>query len=1060
MMRWIISRSLKMRFLLVAMAVLLMVFGISQLHNVPVDVLPEFSRPYVEIQTEALGLSAAEVEALITVPLEADMLNGVSWVDDIHSESIPGLSSIVLIFEPGTDIMAARQMVQERLVSVHALPNVSKPPAMLQPLSSTSRVMKIGLSSDEMSLIDMSVLARWTIRPRLMGVPGVANVAIWGQRKRQLQVQVDPKRLKEQGVTLQQIIKTTGNALWVSPLSFLNASTPGTGGFIDTPNQRLGVRHLLPISTPEELAQVTVEGATMPLGDVADVVENHQPLIGDAIVNDAPSLLLVVEKFPWANTLEVTRGVEGAIEALRPGLSGMEMDSSIYRPATFIEMAIDNLGMAILIGGVLVALVLGVFLYNWRTALISFVAILLSLTAAGFVLYLYGATVNAMVLAGLVIALGVVVDDAIIDVENVARRLRQRRGEGFVKSAARVILEAALEMRKAIVYATLVIVLAVVPLFFMGGLSGAFFQPFAFSFGLAVLASMVVALSVTPALSRILLSRAPLGYDDSPTVAWLRRGYDAVFSKILRRPLPVCLAVGAVILVGLAALPRLRQESVLPTFKELDLLIEWEGAAGTSQPEMSRIASRASRELRAIAGVRNVGAHVGRAVMSDEVGNINSGELWVSIDTGADYDATVDAIQEVVDGYPGLSRNVLTYMKEQIGEALGTDEAMVVRIYGDDLEILRRKAVEVQQVLSKIDGIVKPQVDPQVEEPQVEIEVDLAAARLHGLKPGDVRRAAACLLSGIEVGNLFEQQKVFDVVVWGRPEARHSLTSIRELLIDTPNGELVQLEDVADVRIVPAVNVIKRDAVSRYIDVGAGVRGRAQGAVGRDIERRLQEVQFPLEYRAELLGEYAQRLTARKRVLSFAVAAAIGTFLLLQAAFRSWRLAILVFLSVPMALVGGILVLLAGGGVVSFGSLIGFYTVLAIASRNAITLMHHYQYLQEHEGETFGPELVLRGTRERFAPIVMTTATVGLAFLPLALLGSLPGFEVLRPIAVVVLGGLLTSTLLTLFGLPALYLLLGTKAEPPIIPEPRPLKRRTPESSVPEIEAVSSEKPR
>ncbi len=355
-MRGIIGTSLQFRFLVVTLAAVLMVFGIVRLRDATVDVLPEFSPPYVEIQTEALGLSAEEVEQMITVPLEQDLLNGVAWLETIRSESLPGLSSVVLIFEPGTDLMQARQMVAERMSQAFALPHVSKPPTMLQPLSATGRVMMIGLSSKERPLIELGVLARWTIGPRLMGVPGVANVAIWGQRDRQLQVQVDPKRLRDKGVSLLQVLETTGNAMWVSSLSFVEASTPGTGGFIDTPNQRLGIRHIFPISSPESLAKVPIEDSTLSLGDVANVVEDHQPLIGDAVGNDGPSLLLVVEKFPEANTLEVTRGLDQALEAMRPGLGGIQIDSSIYRPANYIEMALRNLSVVLLISFVLVAL--------------------------------------------------------------------------------------------------------------------------------------------------------------------------------------------------------------------------------------------------------------------------------------------------------------------------------------------------------------------------------------------------------------------------------------------------------------------------------------------------------------------------------------------------------------------------------------------------------------------------------------------------------------------------------------------------------------------------------
>src|SRR5262249_45984905 len=383
---------------------------------------PEFSPPYVEIQTESLGLSADEVEQLITVPMEQDLLSGVPWLDSIRSESVPGLSSIVLIFQPGTDILRARQMVAERMTQAVALPHVSKPPTMLQLLSTTSRVMIVGLSSKSLSPIQMGVLARWTIAPRLMGVPGVANVAVWGRQDRQIQVQVAPERLRDQKVSVFSVLETTGNALWVSTLSFVEASTPGTGGFIDTPNQRLGIRHVSPIITPDGLAQVPIsdtkksDGTPLRLVDVANVVEDHQPLIGDAVVDDGSGLLLVIEKFPGANTLDVTHRVEEVLAQMQPGLPGLAVNSTIYRPATFIENALGNLGSALLLGGALIVLVLGAFFRNWRMTLISAVAIPLSLVAAGVVLYLRGATMNVMLLAGLLIAVGAIVDDAIVDV--------------------------------------------------------------------------------------------------------------------------------------------------------------------------------------------------------------------------------------------------------------------------------------------------------------------------------------------------------------------------------------------------------------------------------------------------------------------------------------------------------------------------------------------------------------------------------------------------------------------------------------------------------------------
>jgi CzcA family heavy metal efflux pump len=1037
MIGFILRSSIRARVLVITIAAAIMSVGIHRLRDMPVDLYPEFSAPYVQVQTEALGLSAEEVEGLITVPLEADLLNGVSWVQTISSESLPGLSTITLVFEPGTDFMDARQLVAERLTQVGGLPQVSKPPVMLQPLSSTSRVMQVGLSSTDLSLIQMSVLARWTIVPRLMGVPGVANVSIWGQRERQLQVQVDPERLRKEGLTLQQVIETTGNAMWVSPLTFLNASTPGTGGFIDTPNQRLGIRHELPISSANELAEVIIAGTQLRLGDVGEVVEDHQPLIGDAIVENGPGLLLVVEKFPWANTVEVTRGVEASLDALLPGLAGMRLDPEIFRPATFIEMSQDNFTAALVIGAVLAVVALGALLFEWRAALISIVAISLSLVAAALVLVLLGAQTSILLLVGLVLAVGIVIDDAVDDVQNILRRLREHRVAGTetsAKSTATIVLEAALERRGAIGYAMLIALLAVVPALLTPGLAGAFFKPLVLSYVAAVVASTAVALTVTPVLGVLLLSKAPLERRESPLTRWLQRGYDGVIARLIQAPAPAYAVAGIILLAGVAALPVLERQ-LIPSYRDTNLLVKWQGSPGTSRPAMIRITTKASIELRAIPGVRNVAAHVGRAVMaSDEPVGINSAELWISIDPDADYNATVAAIEEVVDGYPGLDIDTLTYPEERFDAVLTGEEEgdIIVRIYGHNVDILRRKAEEVRQLLAQVDGVADPTVEGQVEEPVVEIELDLAKAQRYGIKPGDVRRAEAALLSGLRVGDLFEQQKVFEVVVWGTPNTRDSLTSIRELLIDTPSGGHVRLGDVADVRIVPNLNVIRREAVSRRLDVEADVRDADPVALAAEVDRRLNEIDWPLEYHAEVLGNYADRRAARNRLLAFAVAAAIGIFLLLQACFGSWRVATVGFLALPMALTGGVLAVALGGGMLSLGSLSGFLAVLGIAARQGIGLIRHCQHLDQQKDETFGPGLVLRGAREQFAPILTTAITTAVAFLPLALFGDIAGLEIAHPMAIVVLGGLVTSTLLYLFVVPVLYLSFGSSPRPEV----------------------------
>lgn len=1025
-MRWIVGSSLRLRFIVVAIAAMMMYFGLAQIRDMPVDVFPEFAPPRVEIQTPSLGLSAGEVESLVTVPLE-QALQGVENLDEIRSKSVPQLSSIQLIFEPGTDLLESRRLVQERIDAVTSqLPTWASPPFMIQPLSATSRVMKIGLSSTERSLIEMSMISYWTIRERLLRVPGVANVAIWGERLQMLQVQTEPERLAAHDVSMQQVMTATSQALDAGLLQFSTGSLIGTGGFVETPNQRLSIRHVQPITTPAELAQVAVaekDGRTVRLQDVADVVEDHQPLIGDAVINDGPGLMLIVEKLPWGNTLDITRGVEQAMADLAPGLSGIEVDTTIFRPATFVEMSIENLGLAMLLGFLLVVIIIVAFLFEWRVALISVVTIPLSLMAAVLVLHWRGTTVNTMVLAGLVIALGVIVDDAIIDVENILRRLRQNRREHTGKSTAVVILEASLEVRGPIIYATLIIVASALPVYFLSGLTGAFFKPLALSYTLATLASLVVALTVTPALTLIMLRKSALERRESPLVRWLQGGYQALLARVVNRPRRAYAAVGVVFLAGAATLPLLGQ-SLLPSFKERDFLMHWVTDPSASHPEETRVTVRASEELRAIPGVRNFGAHIGQALLMDEVVGVNFGENWISVDPEVDYDKTLAAVQEVVDGYPGIYRDVQTYLKERIREVLtGASEAVVVRLYGEDLNTLRETAQEVQQALSEVDGLVEEHVDLAVDIPQIEVRVDLAAAERHGLKPGDVRRAAGVLVAGEEVGDMFRGGKAYDVQVWSTPETRTSLTSIQQLPIDTPAGDRVLLEEVADVRVAPTPNQIERDQGSRRIDVGANVSDGADlGAIVSDVQDSLQRVQFPLGVHAEVLGEHAERQAAQQRLLTFGAMAAIAIFLLLQAAFGSFRLATLSFLTLPIALVGGVLATLASGGIISLGSLVGFFTVFGIAARNGILMINHFQHLEHVEGVPFGPELVLRGARERLSPILMTSLATGLALVPLVVAGQIPGHEIEHPLAVVILGGLVTSTFLNLFVVPSLYL--------------------------------------
>src|SRR5262245_43702375 len=1028
-MSWLVSTSLRLRVAVLALSCLLIFYGIRTLRTTPLDVFPEFAPPLVEIQTEAPGLSTEEVESMITMPLE-NALNGTPWKKVIRSKSVLGLSSVVLIFEDGTDLIRARQLVQERLATeASRLPAVAHQPVILSPLSSTSRAMKIGITSTKLSQMEMTELARWTIRPRLMAVPGVANVAIWGQRDRQFQVTVDPERLQAHEVTLGTIERSAADAVLLEG-----------GGFVDTPNQRLAIRQQVGIYDAEDLGNVKVDfrgNAPLRMRDVADVIESYPPPIGDAVISAVrdtpdgtkrvgePGLLLIVEKQPWGNTLEVTHKVEAALDALRPGLKELDIDPTIFRPATFIERSLYNLSHAMAVGCALVVVILFAFLFDWRTAVISLTAIPLSLIAAGLVLHYRGGTLNTMVIAGLVIALGEVVDDAIIDVENILRRLQLNSQSPNPQSPFQVVLAASLEVRSAVVYASLIVTLVFVPILFLDGLAGSFFRPLAIAYILAILASLLTALTVTPALSLLLLPSANRTRHDAPFAHILKAAYRGLLPPLVARPV-LSLGIVIVAFVGTGVAVTQLGEEFLPNFQETDFLMHWVEKPSASLDSMVRITKQAAGELRAIPGVRNFGSHIGRAEVADEVYGPNFTELWISVDPKYDLPSTVKKIQTAVDGYPGLYRDLLTYLKERIKEVLsGAGATIVVRTYGPDLAVLRAKGDEIKKTIEKVPGVTNLKVEAQVLVPQVQVRLRPEAAARFGLPPAQVRHAVATLVKGTKVGEVYQDQKTYDVVVRGLPKVRTDIEAIRELPIDLPFGGQAPLKHVAEVFIEPATNEIKRESASRRLDVTCNVAGRDLGSVAREIETAVKKLDFPTEYHPEFLGEYAARQESRRRLFALAGLSFLGIILLLHMDFRSWQLTALVLLTIPFALVGGVVGAILQGGILSLGSLVGFVTVLGIAARNGIMLVSHYRHLEEVEGEPFGVPLVLRGAEERLTPILMTALATGLALVPLVISGNLPGHEIEYPMAVVILGGLTTSTILNLFLLPPIYAMFG-----------------------------------
>jgi Cu/Ag efflux pump CusA len=1002
-MDWIIGSGLRFGRLVVALAIGLTVIGIAQLRSAPVGVYPEFMPPSVEIQTEALGLSAAEVEQLITLGLEQDLLNGVPWLDRIHSSSMPGLSVIDLTFQPGTDLYAARQQVQERMTQAHALPNVGSPPIMIQPTAAEGRIAMIRLSSSSVSPIDMSVLARWKIKPRLMGVPGVANVAIYGQRDRQLQVQVDPKKLRAEHVTLTQLIETAGNALWVSPLTFVEASTPGTGGFFESANQRLSVQHISPISTPRQLAAVPVQDSgKLRLGDVANVIEDHQPLIGDAVPNGHPSLFLVIEKFPGADTLKVTRDVEAAMADMAPGLKGIAIDTQGYRPASFIETALRNAGWAALIGFMLlIALLLAMF-GSWRAALIGAIVLPVSLTMAAYVLYLQDTTFTTITLLGLAAAVAIVIDDVITDI-NAGRGLTGE-GEAPVRAAFSAV-------RGPLVFATLAMLLGTVPFLFLGSVVTAFSRPLVLAFALAVLASMVVSFLLTPTLG-VLLLRGPNGRGErrpGPLVRGTRRIFDRGFAAIAR-PRRAWALAGVLVLALLAIIPQTSpNSSLLPALQDRNLLLHVEAAPGTSLIEMDRITATAGNELQTLPGVKSVGTHVGRAIGSDQLTNVNSAEVWITLDDRADYARTKAAITTVMHGYPGLRTDLVTYPGDRVGQVTADQrDDLLVRVYGADLNVLQQKAGDVRAMLTHVSGLASPVVRPVPQQPTVAVKVNLAAAQKYGLRPGDIRRDATTLTSGLIVGNLYEQSKIFDVVIWGAPQTRSNLTELGNMLIDTPGGGQVALKDVASLTVRAEPAAIVHDDVLRSMEVAARVTGDPS-EVAAAVRAQIARMPMPYEYHAEVFGNATIRSSDATRGLAYGAVALVGIFLLLQAAVASWRRAGLMLASLPLSAVGGVLTAPLAGGISNIASLTGLFAVMALALRACVLLGRRI-------------DSGVEAARERTVAVLQTALATAAIMVPAALMSSGPGLELLHALAVTMLGGLVTLLLVQGLLLPVLLL--------------------------------------
>jgi CzcA family heavy metal efflux pump len=1022
MLNRLIAWSLDNRLLVLAAAALLLVVGAWTAARLPVDVFPDLTAPTVTVLAEAHGMAPEEVEALVTFPVET-ALNGATDVRRVRSSTAQGIAVIWVEFEWGSDIFRARQVVTEKLQLVAPSLPPGLPPPLLAPVSSImGEILMIGLTGPQ-SPEELRTVADWTVRRRLLAIEGVSQVVPIGGEVREYQVLADPARMRAAGVTLQAVVRAAAGS-----------NENAAGGVYQDRGQELVIRGIGRAAGVEEIAATVVavrDGVPVLLGQVADVVVGAAPKVGDGSVNAEPGVVLSVQKQPGANTLELTRRIDAELAEIQRTLpEGMTLHAELFRQSSFIELAIANVLEALRDGALLVVLILFLFLADVRATAISLLAIPLSLVVAILAMELLGISINTMTLGGMAIAIGALVDDAIIDVENVFRRLKENHHlpEAERRPALAVVRDASQEIRASIVNATLIIVVVFVPLFFLSGVEGRLLQPLGFAYVVALLASLGVAVTVTPVLCAALLpnARAVREERESPVTRWLKARYAETLEAVLRRPRAVLAGAAAALAGALAVLPFLGT-SFLPEFNEGALTVSVVTVPGTGLDEANAIGLRVEQILLDDPAVANVDRRQGRAELDEHAQGVNAAELDVTLRPDVEKEELLARLREAFTVLPGTNVTIGQPISHRIDHMLsGTRANIAVKIFGPDLRELRRLGARVRDVMGEVAGVADLQVEQQADVPQLRIYADRTAMARFGMTPGDLAEAIDVAFAGEPVSQVLEDGRAFDLVVRLPAEFRSSAEAIARVPLDTPTGGRVQLAELARVAVERGPNAISREGVQRKIVVQANVAGRDLGSTVQEIRERVREsVPLPPGYTVEYGGQFESQEAATRRIVGLSLVAVVVIFLLLFREFGSARLAALVMANLPLALIGGILAVALTDRVVSIASLVGFVTLFGIATRNGVLLVAHYQRLGE-EGVPFR-ETVVRGSLERLAPILMTALTAGLALIPLALGAGEPGKEIQSPLAVVVLGGLLSATALNMVVLPALYWLFAAR---------------------------------
>ncbi len=1021
MLRSLVSFSIRFRFVVVVLACVLTGYGIFAASNAKLDAFPEFAPPRVVVQTEAPGLSPEQVEALVGSPIET-VLNGSNGLDSLRSQAIQGLSVVTAIFQSGTDIYRARQLVGERLTQIAGkLPLGVAPPVMMPLTSATSIFLTVGLTSHTLSSMALRTFVDWTLRPRLLGVPGVAAAVVYGGDVRQLQIQVDPDRLNQYGLALGDVLAAARNATGVRG-----------GGFVETQGQRIVVQTEGQALTAErfgEIVVVQIDGVSVRFKDIARVVDAAQPKPGDGAVNGEPGIVVQMSSQFGANTVEVTKAVDRALEEFRPVFAkeGIELSPSLFRAADFIQTAVHNVDVSLVTGSILVGVILFVFLLNIRTAFISFTAIPLSLLAALIVLEWFGISINTLTLGGFAIAIGLVVDDAIIDVENVWRRLGENRRLDRPRSAYRVILDATLEVRSPVVYATFVVALVLLPVLTLSGLQGSFFAPLATASLLAILASLFVALTATPALCFILLANAK--YTDEPGyLQRLKRGHRKALIVLDRRRRLVVGIVAVLCLAAASAIPFFGG-SFLPDFREGNFVFQMLGIPGTSLRETMRVGHLVATELLKNPDIQSVSQQAGRAENSEDTEGPQRSEFNVNLTPAARgrTDAVQNAIRAALAAFPGYAFSVESFLSDRIADIIsGSSAQVVIKVFGQDLDSMDRAAQDISAVLKTVPGATDVTVQSTPTLPRLAVRLRPDRLLQFGFAPVEVLDAVQTAFQGSVAAQTFDGNRVFDVVVLLDDKARRDPEQVGDLMVRGTGGTRIPLRRLADVYTTNGRYVILHDSGNRLQIVTSNVTGTDVASFVAAARTKIAAgVTLPAGIYTVFSGAAEARAAAQRDLVVHAGIAAIGILVLLAVVIGHPRNLMLVLANLPFALVGGVVAVLIDGGSMSIGSLVGFVTLFGLTIRNSILLISHYDHLVKIEGMTWSLETMVLGTSERLVPILMTALVTAFGLLPVAIATGTAGREIEGPMALVILGGLATSTVLNLLVLPILALRYG-----------------------------------